>query len=106
VIAFIKSDAVVHGYPCVAISYITDPGYNLGYRYFVWMDNIKTKAPSSNAPVYTIVFPLSRVDKLDITFGALGVINPDYSRYNKKGIERSCQGDNENLTGSMFGYTQ
>lgn len=106
VISYIKSDALSHGYPCVAVSYITDPGYNLGYRYFIWMNNLKTKPPLSNAPVYSIVFPLSRVDRLDTTFGALGVINPDYSRYNINGIAKSCEGDNDNLTGSMFGYTQ
>jgi 4-amino-4-deoxy-L-arabinose transferase-like glycosyltransferase len=106
VISYIKSDAALHNYPCVAISYITDPGYNLGYRYFIYLDNLKTKDPSSNAPVYSIVFPLSKVNKLDKTFGALGVINPDYSRYNKTGIVKFCQGDNANLTDSMFGYTQ
>jgi 4-amino-4-deoxy-L-arabinose transferase-like glycosyltransferase len=106
VIDYIKNNALNHNYPCVAISYITDPGYNLGYRYFIWMDGLFTKEPSSKAPVYTIVFPLSRVDKLDKTFGSLGIINPDYSRYNKDEIAKSCQGGNTNLTDSMFGYTQ
>jgi 4-amino-4-deoxy-L-arabinose transferase-like glycosyltransferase len=106
VVAYIKSDAEAHSYPCVAISYITNPGYNLGYRYFIWQAGLKTKEPSSNAPVYSVVFPLSKVDRFDKSFGALGVINPDYSRYNKTGIAKSCQGDNVNLTGSMFGYTQ
>lgn len=106
VIAYIKADAAKHNYPCVAISYITDPGYNLGYRYFIWLDNVSTRPVSTNAPVYSIVFPLSKVDHFDRSFGALGVINPDYSRYNRTGIAKSCQGDNFNLIDSMFGYTQ
>jgi len=106
VVAYIKADAVVHGYPCVAISYITSPGYNLGYRWFFYLAKVSTRPVSSNAPVYSIVFPLSSVDKFDKSFGALGVINPDYSRYNIKGVAKSCQGDNFNLTDSMFGYTQ
>lgn len=28
-ISFVKQDAAEHGYPCVAISYITDPGMSL-----------------------------------------------------------------------------
>ena len=30
----IRSNAGFHNYPCISISYITDPGYELGYRYF------------------------------------------------------------------------
>lgn len=106
VVAYIKEDAALHGYPCLAVSYITSPGYNLGYRWFFYLENISTRAVPTKAPVYSVVFPLSLVDRVDKTFGSLGVINPDYSRYNKKGIEKSCEGENYNLTDSMFGYTQ
>jgi hypothetical protein len=106
VIAYIKADALSRGFPCVSISYITSPGYNLGYRYFIWLDSLKTKEISTKVPVYSVVFPLSGVDKSDKYFGSLGVINPDYSRYNEKTINESCQGYDFNLTDSMFGYTQ
>lgn len=106
VISYIRDDAAVHGYPCVSLSYIVDPGYNLGYRYFVYLDDLSTREPVTGAPPYTIVFPLSKVGHLDKTFGALGIINPDYSRYNKKTIAEFCQGSNVNLTGSMFGFTE
>jgi 4-amino-4-deoxy-L-arabinose transferase-like glycosyltransferase len=106
VVSYIKQDSLTHNYPCVAISYITNPGYNLGYRYFFWRAEVTTRPVSSNAPVYTIVFPLNIVDRFDKSFGALGVINPDYSRYNKTSVAKSCEGENFNLTDSMFGYTQ
>lgn len=107
IISEIKSDAQTKGFPCVAISYITKPGYDLGYRYLFYFQNLKTKHPSSNAPVYTIVFPLN--DKLFPThknFGAIGLIYPDYVKYTKEGIQESCVGDNYNLTEPIFGYTQ
>lgn len=106
VVKYIKNDSELHGYPCVAVSYITKPGYNLGYRYFFWLEGLKTKAPSEKIPVYSIVFPLGIVSDVDITFGSIGVINPNYSRYNKLEVENFCQGDNANLIDPMFGYTQ
>lgn len=102
----INVDAQLHGYPCIAISYITDPGYDLGYRYFFWLDKIHVNKPSSGSPVYTIVFPLNdRLFPADKTFGALGLIYPDYSRYTKDTVAKSCSGENSNLTDPMFGFT-
>lgn len=105
-IEFIKKDAREHNYPCVAISYITTPGYQFGYRYLLYLSGLKVKEPISNAPVYSIVFPQSIVDKYDNAFGALGLILPDYNRYTSEGVEKSCEGEDDNLTRPMFGYTQ
>ncbi len=102
----IKEDAIRNGYPCVAVSYITDVGYNFGYRYFLWLAGLHVNSPSSGSPVYSIVFPLSRVDKVDKTFGALGLIYPDYSKYNIIDVEKTCLGEDHNLTGDMFGFTK
>jgi 4-amino-4-deoxy-L-arabinose transferase-like glycosyltransferase len=102
----IKEDSLKHGYPCVSISYITSPGYDLGYRYLFYLNNMHVNKPISNSPVYTIVFPLELVDRVDTTFGSLGLIYPDYSRYNEKDVNQSCKGDNSNLTEPMLGYTQ
>lgn len=104
--AYIKSDAMAHGYPCVSVSYITSPGNNLGYRYFFALENLHVNQPKSGSPVYTIVFPLSGVDRVDKSFGALGLVLPDYQRYTKSGIEVSCSGQNANLTDPLFGFTQ
>ncbi len=105
VVNFIKEDALAHDFPCTSVSYITSPGNQLGYRYFFWLAGMHVNEPKSGAPVYTIVFPLSMVDRFDKSFGALGVILPDYKKYNKNSIEKSCSGDNANVVNSMFGYT-
>lgn len=106
VVAEIKRDADVRGFPCVAVSYITNPGYELGYRYFYWLENMHVNHSESQSPVYTVVFPLKPIFPVHKTFGAIGLIYPDYPRYTKEGIEESCSGENSNLTDPMFGYTQ
>lgn len=106
VIAEIRQDAARNGYPCIAISYITNPGLDLGYRYFFYLADMHVNRPESQSPVYTIVYPLKPIFKEDETFGAIGLIYPDYKRYTKGGVEESCRGENSNLTDSMFGYTQ
>lgn len=106
IVSFIKSDAAKHGYPCISISYITKPGYELGYRYLFFREDMHVNNPNSGSPPYTIVFPLSLVDRVDKSFGALGLVYPDYARYNKKSVEDSCQGGNSNLTDPLFGYTE
>jgi len=72
IVAEIDKDAKAHNYPCVSVSYITSPGYNLGYRYFFYLNKMHVNQPESGSPVYTIVFPLSLVDKVDKRFGSLG----------------------------------
>lgn len=106
IVNFIKADAALRNYPCIAVSYITSPGNNLGYRYWFWLAGVKTMRPDTLAPVYTIVFPHSYVDRLDKTFGSLGLIFPRFSRYTNDGITRSCVGEDQNLTESMFGFTK
>jgi len=102
----IKSDSIKHNYPCVSISYITKPGYDLGYRYLFYLEKMHVNKPISQSPVYTIVFPHSMVDKIDKAFGSLGLIYPDYDSYNEKEVLESCSGENSNLTDPMLGYTQ
>ncbi|MDP3994320.1 MAG: glycosyltransferase family 39 protein [bacterium] len=106
VVKFIKEDSQKQGYPCVSVSYITSPGNDLGYRYFYWLEKMHVNKPISNSPVYSIVFPHSMVDRIDKSFGALGLVLPDYAKYNKEDVDKSCLGENKNLTEPMFGYTQ
>lgn len=106
IVTHIKEDSLIHGYPCVSVSYITSPGNELGYRYLFWLAKLHVNQPKSNSPVYTIVFPLSKVDRIDKTFGALGLIYPDYKKYNQKDIDISCSGMDSNVTDPMFGYTE
>ncbi len=105
-VQFIKNDAAKHGYPCVSVSYITEPGFNMGYRYLYYINGLHVNQPSSLAPVYTVVFPHSRVDRIDKSFGALGLIYPDYNRYKPEEVTVSCSGLDANLTDPLFGYVQ
>lgn len=105
-VSHIAADARAHGYPCIAISYMTDPGRDLGYRYWYWLNNLHVNQPKSGSPVYTIVFPHPRANRLDATFGALGLVYPDYSRYTQEQVDQSCLGQNANLTDPMFGFTK
>lgn len=102
---YIRSDSSLHGYPCISVSYITSPGNNFGYRYLFYLSHLHVNQPNSGSPVYTIVFPHSFVNRIDKSFGALGLILPDYSRYNSQAIKVSCSGQNANLTDPMFGFT-
>lgn len=106
IVAYIDADAKAHGYPCVSVSYITSVGSDLGYRYLFWLRQMHVNQPISGSPVYSIVFPLSKVSRVDKTFGALGLVLPDYERYTEKKVTVSCSGANSNLTDPMFGYTE
>lgn len=103
---FIKQDAQEHDYPCVAVSYITKPGLDLGYRYVFYMNKMHVNYPKSGSPVYSVVFPHSMVDRLDKTFGAIGLVLPDYERYTPNQVQESCSGENSNEVDSLFGYTE
>ncbi|MEK7526137.1 MAG: glycosyltransferase family 39 protein, partial [Patescibacteria group bacterium] len=103
---FITQDSKNRGYQCVAVSYITSPGNNLGYRMFFYLNKLHVNQPKSGSPVYTIVFPHSMVDRIDKSFGALGLVLPDYERYSEEQIKVSCSGENANLTDPMFGFTK
>ncbi len=106
IVSEIKNDAQKHGYPCVAVSYITTPGNELGYRYLFYFQGLHVNLPKTEAPVYTIVFPHSMVDKIDQSFGALGFSYSDYKKYTKEGIDKSCSTGNQNLTEPLFGFTK
>ena len=105
-VGYIKKDSIVWGYPCIAISYITKPGYDFGYRYFYYLESLHVNKPISGSPVYTIVYPLRGDIDVDKTFGIIGLIYPDYSKYTKEGVLKSCSGEDSNLTDPMFGFTQ
>lgn len=102
----IRADMARHSYPCASVSYITTPGNNFGYRYLFWLDKMHINKPASGAPPYTIVFPLSMVDRVDKTFGALGLIYPDYEKYDRNQLKTLCSKENENEVDSMFLYSQ
>lgn len=106
IVNYITADTQKQSFPCIAVSYMTNPGYDLGYRYFFWLKNLHVNHPSSGSPVYTIVFPHTRAGRLDATFGGLGVVLPDQNRYFPDQVKQSCSGANSNLTDPMFGFTR
>jgi len=106
VVEFIVADAAKSGFPCIGISYITDPGENTGFRYFFYLKNQHLAHPSLKVPVYNIVLPdelaLNEVEK---KFGHIGIIPPTYMPP-KDMIDQSCKTPDTNLTDSLFGYVE
>ncbi|KKQ25680.1 MAG: glycosyl transferase family protein [Candidatus Woesebacteria bacterium GW2011_GWA1_37_8] len=106
IITEIKRDSTMRGYPCVSISYIADPGYNLGYRYLFYRQGLKLKPISDFVPVYTIVYPLKDIFRTDQTRGAIGLIYPDYKHYKSDLINEKCDGVDYNLSEPMWGFPE
>lgn len=105
-VEYIIQDSKEKNYPCVAISYITRPGDNVGFRYFFWLNNLHVNAPISGSPVYTLVIPEEMAKGVtNVIFGHIGVIVPEKT-YTQMEINRSCSGGNSNLTDPMLGYTE
>lgn len=106
VVDFISQDAKNKGYPCVAISYITAIGENVGLRYFLWLKGVKVVKITKDAPIYNVVIPdeyaLGQIEK---KFGHIGIITPK-DVPSKAVIEKACQGENVNLTAPVFGFTE
>lgn len=103
VVAYIASDAKKNNYPCIGISYITDVGENVGFRYFFYLSKLHLVHPSVDVPVYNIVIPNELSKEVKQKFGHIGVIPPT-TIPSKEIIEKSCQTPDTNLTDSMFGY--
>lgn len=101
----ISRDARDRGYKCISISYITDIGYDLGYRYLFILENLQVNHPSRLSPVYTIVYPMKPAFDTPVSFGGIGLIYPDYGKYTNEGIKSSCEGEDDNITYPMFGFT-
>lgn len=84
IIEFIKKDSQEHSLPCVGISFITDRGRDVGFRYLFWWKNLRAVYQSQDVPTYQIIIPpdgiLTGVDK---EFGKIGVNLPkDYKTLN------------------------
>lgn len=103
---YIAVDARKQGFPCVAVSYITAEGENVGFRYFFWLNGLHVNQPVSGSPVYTIVLPENLIaEGISAKFGNIGVINPERVAPREL-VEKSCSGQDSNLTDSMLNYTE
>jgi 4-amino-4-deoxy-L-arabinose transferase-like glycosyltransferase len=105
-VQFIKQDMQAKGYPCMAVSYITNPGENVGFRYLFWLNNLHVNQPISGAPVYTIVMPDEKaIGAIEQKYGHIGLITPKDPKTPEQ-IATSCSGGNSNLSDPLFGYTE
>ncbi len=102
---YIANDSRNKGWPCVSVSYIAKPGEDVGFRYFFYLDKLHVNQSLSGSPNYTIVVPQGMApDNLDMSFGAIGVINPRDIDQSK--VDHSCSGQDSNLTDPLFGYVE
>lgn len=106
VVSYITEDAKQKSYHCFAISYITTPGENVGFRYFFYLKNAHLIKPKLDVPVYNIFIPdeLSK-EEVDVKFGHIGIISPKKT-YSENLMQEICQEENTNLTEPMFGYVE
>ena len=103
---YITRDSREKGYPCVAVSYITSPGENVGFRYFFWLNKLHVNQPKDGGPVYSIVLPNELADGENTRqFGQIKVIPPGKVE-GREEMEKNCSGENPNLTDPMFGFVK
>lgn len=102
---FVKKDSTQKGYPCVAISYVTTPGNNFGFRYVFYLAGLKTKPVTAQVPVYTIAIPENMIPKTDSTqrFGAIRLNMPD-NTFEMKDLDKNCAESNLNIEDNLFGF--
>lgn len=100
----ISNDVKSNNYACVAINYISDPGWNVGFRYLFWLNDIKVISSNSATPIYDIVIPSEKVsDKdLDARFGRFGLI---LAKTKDQELDPAvCENENYQLD-PLLGYT-
>lgn len=103
---FISADSKSKDYPCVAVSYITTPGNDFGFRYVFYLDNLHVNKPLGNTPIYTIVLPANLAEEaINKHFGTIGVITPQ-NNYDKNNLQKNCSEENSYLTEPLFGLTK
>lgn len=104
-VEYITSDAKKKGLPCVSISYITSPGENVGFRYFLWLKNQHVTQIQEGSATYTIVLPPELAEGAPMKlFGHIGVIDPEKIPSQQE-LNKSCSGLNTNLTDPLLGFT-
>ncbi len=103
---FIARDAKAKNYPCVAVSYITSPGENVGFRYFFWLDKLHVNLPKNGGPIYSIIIPNDIYPniKVDYTYGHIGVQLPQ-NHPSIGDIQKDCSIPDPNLTEPMLGFS-
>lgn len=106
IVAMIKKEMLSKNYPCAGINYIAKPGDNVGFRYLLWLNKIKIVKYKEGLPVFNIVIPDEFAsNQIDFKSGHIGLILPK-DTLDENQLEINCQGEDTNLTDSLWGYTQ
>ncbi len=106
VVDYIVNDAKTKNFPCFSLNYITSPGENVGFRYFLFLKNAHVAVPGRGSPVYSIVIPDEyALKEVKVKFGHIGIIPPKEIP-SEELMKEACSGENTNLTDSMFGYVE
>lgn len=100
---FIRDHAQKNNYPCIAINYIADPGFGVGFRYLFWYEGVSLIKPNNRTPIYNIVIPW-QVSESEISahFGRFGIISPKKIENIDPAI---CQ-DTKYVLDPLLGYTE
>lgn len=77
-IEYIKNDANIKNYQCIAINHIENQaGGGTGFRYLFWLNNLSVITSGDDVPVYSIVNPWTiSASEISARFGNIGVIAP------------------------------
>lgn len=78
----IKANMVEKKYPCVAVNFIADPGWDWGFRYLWWYNKVRVvKAITPNVPIYNVFVPAPLGDRDGARyFGRFGVVEPKITK--------------------------
>ncbi len=103
---FIRSDMDQNSYPCISLNHIAITGENVGYRYFLWKNNVKVVSNNPLVPNYQIVMPAGLSNEVTFKNGLIGVIPPkDFT--NTPELKVICETQiNRNLEDSVFGFVK
>ena len=103
---YMVNDAKQKNFPCFSINYITSPGENVGFRYFLFLKNAHIAVAGRGSPVYNIVIPDEyALNEVKVKFGHIGII-PLTQIPSQDLMNDACSGQNTNLTDPMLGYVE
>lgn len=106
VVEYITNDAKNKNFPCFSLNYITSPGENVGFRYFLFLKKAHVAVAGRGSPVYNIVIPDEyALKEVKVKFGHIGIIPPKEIA-SKEVIQIACSGQNTNLTDPMLGFVE
>jgi len=104
-VEYIKQDVEKNHYPCVAVNYIAEPGFGVGFRYLFWYKSVNLVKPGTpGVVVYNIAIPWQVSAKENpAVFGRFGILLP--KTVLKPISKEDCNRPDYRLD-PMLGYTE